>query len=111
MSAARRKQMASKSSFTGATKRGLCFISSQCEAFSWVVATELYVRSFAALLLQAAMTPIVGAAGKTFNRIILATIGTLIWGITNIGVGSALTFHQVCLMLSNAAVYMETTPV
>lgn len=48
------------------------------------------------------MTPFVGAAGKTFNRIFLTMIGTLIWGITNIGIGLASTFHQVCLVLSNA---------
>lgn len=53
-------------------------------------------------MLQAAMTPFVGAAGKTCNRIFLAMIGTLIWGITNIGIGVASTFRQVCLMLSNA---------
>ena len=36
------------------------------------------------------------------NRIYLAMIGTLIWGITNIGIGMASTFQQVCLALCSA---------
>ena len=36
------------------------------------------------------------------NRIYLAMIGTLIWGITNIGIGMASTFRQVRLVLCSA---------
>ena len=51
-------------------------------------------------VLQAAMTPFVGAAGKILNRIFLAMLGTLIWGTTNIGIGLASTFNQVSLCLA-----------
>ena len=54
------------------------------------------------MLLQAVLTPFVGAAGKTTNRIYLAMIGTLIWGATNIGIGLASTFRQVRLVLCSA---------
>ena len=75
-----------------------------------VFESMLGVRSFVAEILQAAMTLFVGAAGKTLNRIFLAMIGTLIWGSTNSGIGLASTFHQVRLKLSNAALYVVTTP-
>ena len=74
------------------------------------MATDSYVRRLVAYILQAAMTPFAGAAGKMLNRIFLAMIGTLIWGITNIGIGLASTFHQVCLKLNNAALYVVTNP-
>ena len=48
------------------------------------------------------LTPFVGAAGKTWNCIYLAMIGTLIWGATNIGIGTASTIRQVCLVLCSA---------
>lgn len=58
------------------------------------------------------MTPFVGAAGKAMNRNSLAMIGTLVWGITNIGIGLASTFRQVCLVLNSAAaLYVVTPPV
>ena len=67
-------------------------------------------RDCGALLSQAAMTPFVGAAGKTVNRISLATIGTVVWGITNVGIGLASTFRQVILVLSRAAALYVVPP-
>ena len=41
------------------------------------------------------MTPFVGSAGNALNRVILSAIGTLIWGITSVGIGAAQSFAQV----------------
>ena len=54
--------------------------------------------SFADLLtcfLQAAMTPFVGSAGNALNRVILSAVGTVIWGVTSVGLGAAQSFAQV----------------
>lgn len=41
------------------------------------------------------MTPFVGSAGNALNRVILSAVGTVIWGITSIGIGAAQNFAQV----------------
>lgn len=43
------------------------------------------------------MTPFVGSAGNALNRVILSSIGTLIWGITSVGIGAAQSFAQVSI--------------
>ena len=40
------------------------------------------------------MTPFVGSAGNVFNRVILSAVGTVIWGVTSVGIGAAQTFAQ-----------------
>lgn len=45
--------------------------------------------------LQAAMTPFVGSAGNALNRVILSAVGTVIWGVTSVGLGAAQSFTQV----------------
>ena len=41
------------------------------------------------------MTPFVGSAGNALNRVILSAVGTVIWGITSVGLGAARSFAQV----------------
>ena len=41
------------------------------------------------------MTPFVGSAGNALNRVILSAVGTLIWGITSVGIGAANSFAEV----------------
>ena len=45
--------------------------------------------------MQAAMTPFVGSAGNALNRVILSAVGTVIWGVTSVGLGAARSFAQV----------------
>ena len=40
------------------------------------------------------MTPFVGSAGNALNRVILSAVGTVIWGITSVGIGAAQNFTQ-----------------
>lgn len=59
---------------------------------------------------QAAATPFVGTAGNVLNRIFLSAAGTLIWGITSIGIGASRTFQQVtlCTYLANSLIGVVT---
>ncbi|CAL8470603.1 g10145 [Coccomyxa elongata] len=51
-------------------------------------------------VVQAAVTPFVGTAGNVLNRIFLSAAGTLIWGITSVGIGSARNFSQAATFSS-----------
>ncbi|CAL5220314.1 g2303 [Coccomyxa viridis] len=51
-------------------------------------------------VVQAAMTPFVGSAGNALNRVILSAVGTVIWGVTSVGLGAAQSFAQAAAFAS-----------